>query len=103
MMTVVNEKLIQINQIRKKKITERILQILSIQKFRSALKIRQLQICIFSVCLSFLSGMTLDVHDAVCVESVLIHQPAQLVEQPVRVGVLLLRAVELFQALGGLL
>ena len=33
----------------------------------------------------------------------LVHQPAQLDEEPVRVGVLLLRAVELFQALGGLL
>ena len=30
-------------------------------------------------------------------------QPAQLDEQPVRVGVLLLRAVDLFHALGGLL
>ena len=37
-----------------------------------------------------------DVHDAVCANSVLVHQPA------VRVGVLLLRAVELFHALGGL-
>ena len=34
---------------------------------------------------------------------VLIHQPAQLDEQPVSVGVLLLRAVDLFDALGGLL
>ena len=41
----------------------------------------------------------MDVHDAVCADSVLIHQPAQLV----RVGVLLLEAVELFHALGGLL
>ena len=44
-----------------------------------------------------------DVHDAVCAGSVLAHQPAQLDEQPMRVGVLLLRAVELFHALGGLL
>ena len=44
-----------------------------------------------------------DVHDAVCGDSVCAHQPAQLDEQPVRVGVLLLCAVELFQALGGLL
>ena len=44
-----------------------------------------------------------DVHDAVCADSVLVHEPAQRDEQPVRVGVLLLRAVELFQALGGLL
>ena len=33
----------------------------------------------------------------------LVHQSAQLDEQPVRDGVLLLRAVELFHALGGLL
>ena len=44
-----------------------------------------------------------NVHDAVCADSVLVHEPAQLDEQPVRVGVLLLRAVELLQALGGLL
>ena len=44
-----------------------------------------------------------DVHDAVCADSVCAHQPAQLDEEPVRVGVLLLRAVELFQALRGLL
>ena len=44
-----------------------------------------------------------DVHDAVCADSVLVHEPAQLDEEPVRVGVLLLRAVELFQALGELL
>ena len=36
--------------------------------------------------------------DCVCA-----HQPAQLDEEPVRVGVLLLRAVDLFHALGGLL
>ena len=44
-----------------------------------------------------------DVHDAVSAGCVLVHQPAQLVGRPVRVGVLLLRTVELFQALGGLL
>ena len=49
------------------------------------------------------AGRLVDVHDAVCADSVLVHQPAQLDEEPVRVGVLLLRAVELFQALGGLL
>ena len=32
-----------------------------------------------------------------------IHHPAQLDEEPVRVGVLLLKAVELFHELGGLL
>ena len=42
-----------------------------------------------------------EVHDAVCVDRVLVHQPAQLDEEPVRVGVLVLRAVELLQALGG--
>ena len=41
------------------------------------------------------------VHDAVCADSVLVHHPAQLDEQPVRVAVLLLKAVELFHALGG--
>ena len=44
-----------------------------------------------------------DVHDAVCADATGAEQPAQLVEQPVRVGVLLLRAVELFHAVGGLL
>ena len=44
-----------------------------------------------------------DVHDAVCADSVLFHQPAQLDEEPVRVGVLLLWTVELFHALCGLL
>ena len=44
-----------------------------------------------------------DVHDAVCADSVCAHQPAHFDEQPVRVGVRLLRAVELLQALGGLL
>ena len=43
-----------------------------------------------------------DVHDAVCADSVLVHEPAQLDEEPVRVGLLQSRAVELFQALGGL-
>ena len=42
-----------------------------------------------------------DVHDSVCGDSVLIHQPAQLDEQLMRVGVLLLRAAEIFHALGG--
>ena len=49
------------------------------------------------------AGRLVDVHDAVCADSVLVHQPAQLDEEPVRVGVLLLRTVELFHALGGLL
>ena len=49
------------------------------------------------------AGRLVDVHDAVCADRVLVHQPAQLDEQPVRVGVLLLRAVELFHALGRLL
>ena len=44
-----------------------------------------------------------DVHDAVWADSVLVHEPAQLGEEPVRVGLLQCRAVELFQALGGLL
>ena len=43
------------------------------------------------------------VHDSFCADSVLVHQPAQLDEEPVRVGALLLRAVDLFHALGGLL
>ena len=43
------------------------------------------------------------VHDAVCVDSVLVHEPAQLDEQPVRADLLQSRAVELLQALGGLL
>ena len=46
---------------------------------------------------------SVDVHDSICADSALVYQPATLDEQPVRVGVLLLRAVELFQALGGLL
>ena len=49
------------------------------------------------------AGGLVDVHDAVCADCVCAHQPAQLDEQPVRVGVRLLRAVELFPALGGLL
>ena len=49
------------------------------------------------------AGRLVDVNDAVCADCVLVHQPPQLDEEPVRVGVLLLRAVELFQALGGLL
>ena len=49
------------------------------------------------------AGRLVDVHDTVCADSVLVHQPAQLDEQPVRVGVLLLRTVELFHAHGGLL
>ena len=44
-----------------------------------------------------------DVDDAVCADSVLLHEPAQLDEEPVRVGLLQSRAVELLQALGGLL
>ena len=42
-------------------------------------------------------------HDAKCADSVLVHQPAQLDGEPVRVVVLLVRAEELFHALGGLL
>ena len=49
------------------------------------------------------AGGLVDVHDAVCAGSVLVHEPAELDEEPARVGVLLLRAVELFHALGGLL
>ena len=44
-----------------------------------------------------------DVHEAVCADAIGPHQPAQLDDQPVRVGALLLRSVELFHALGGLL
>ena len=43
------------------------------------------------------------VHDSVCADSVLVHQPEQLDKEPVRIDVLLLRGVELFHALGGLL
>ena len=39
----------------------------------------------------------------VVADSVLLHEPAQLDEQSVRVGVLMFRSVELCQALGGLL
>ena len=49
------------------------------------------------------AGGLFDVHDAVCAAVIDAHQQAQLDEEPVRVGVLLLRAVELFHALGGLL
>ena len=49
------------------------------------------------------AGGLVDVHDAVCADSVLVNQPAQLDEEPVCVCVLLLRAVELFHELGGLL
>ena len=44
-----------------------------------------------------------DAHDAVSADTMLVHQRAQLDEEPLRVGVLQLTAVELFQALGGLL
>ena len=44
-----------------------------------------------------------NVHDAVCADAIGAHLPAQFDEEPLRVGVLLLRAVELLQALGGLL
>ena len=46
------------------------------------------------------AGRLVDVHDAF---SVLVHEPTQLDEQPVRVGLLQSSAVELLQALGGLL
>ena len=42
-----------------------------------------------------------DVHDAICADNVLLHEPAQLDEEPMRVGLLQSRAVELLQALGG--
>ena len=48
------------------------------------------------------AGRLVDVHDAVCADSVLVHEPAELDEEAMRVGVLLLGAVELLQALGGL-
>ena len=44
-----------------------------------------------------------NVHDAVCADSVLVHEPAELDEEAMRVGLLQSRAVELLQALGGLL
>ena len=50
-----------------------------------------------------LAGGLVDVRDAVCADSVLVHQPAQLDEEPVRVCVLLLRAMEFFHALGDFL
>ena len=49
------------------------------------------------------AGGLVDVHDSICADSVLVHQPTQLDEEPVRVGLLQSRAVELLQALGGLL
>ena len=49
------------------------------------------------------AGRLVDVHDAVCADRVLVHEPAQRDEQPERVGLLQSRAVELLQALGGLL
>ena len=49
------------------------------------------------------AGRLVDVHDGVCAGSVLVHEPEQLDEEPLRVGLLQSRAVELFQALGGLL
>ena len=44
-----------------------------------------------------------NVDDAVCADSVLVHEPAELDEEAMRVGLLQSRAVELLQALGGLL
>ena len=49
------------------------------------------------------AGGLVDVHDAVRAECVRVHEPAQLDEQPVRVGLLQSRAVELLQTLGGIL
>ena len=49
------------------------------------------------------AGGLVDVHDAVCADAAGAHQPAQLDEEPVRVGVLLSRVVEPFHALGGFL
>ena len=49
------------------------------------------------------AGGLVDVHDAVCADARGAHEPAQLDEEPVRVGVLLLRAAELFHALDGFL
>ena len=49
------------------------------------------------------AGRLVDVHHAVCADAIGAHLPVQLDEQPVRVGELLPRAVELFHALGGLL
>ena len=44
-----------------------------------------------------------NVDDAVCADSVLVHEPAEIDEEAMRVGLLQSRAVELLQALGGLL
>ena len=44
-----------------------------------------------------------DVDESVCADCVRVHEPAQLDEEAVRVGLLQSRAVELLQALGGLL
>ena len=44
-----------------------------------------------------------NVDDAVCADSVLVHEPAELDEEAMRVGLLQSRAVKLHQALGGLL
>ena len=41
-----------------------------------------------------------NVDDAVCADCVRVHEPAELGEEAMCVGVLLLRAVELLQALG---
>ena len=49
------------------------------------------------------AGRLVDVHDAVCADSVLVHEPAQLDEEPLRFGAQLLWAVELFHALSELL
>ena len=49
------------------------------------------------------AGCLVDVHHAICADAICAHEPAQLDEEPIRVGVLLLRAVELLRALGGLL
>ena len=49
------------------------------------------------------TGRLVDVHDAVCADAKGVHEPAQLDEQPMRVGVLLLGAVELCHVLGGLI
>ena len=49
------------------------------------------------------AGRLVDVHDVVRADCVLVHEPAQLDEEPLRVGLLQSKAVELLQALGGLL
>ena len=48
-------------------------------------------------------GRVVDVHDAVCADSVLVHRPEQLDDEPARVGLLWSMIVELSHALGGLL